>query len=340
MDLNHLVFDTPQPVELRPGAELAAEERHKIHTVAAPANYLSVADGIAGKISDGNLRFNTTQGKQCGHKLNRRPYIDNRYNTLPRVWFGQGMAAKLRKIQTQTNVAFRQMADFGTLRNMPWGLYNPHSTGLLKPNALKPGAMVPVQDPRGVQFASFSGDHAFQVAWLQLLDRWAERDTALTDFSQGRTSSQPNAPRTARGTMALLQQSEIQFNHRVSLFVEAYKELFQQVHELHKFNSPEELPFRVLNRKFGILDQKFDHVAVAGVAHGLVIEVPNPPFEGLAQGADAPCGGERLVAYAVEREMFEAFEWQDVDAAAVVDRLARIAVFIDQPVSRPCQVVL
>ncbi len=187
---------------------------------------------------------------------NRRPYIDNRYNTLPRVWFGQGMAAKLRKIQTQTNVAFRQMADFGTLRNMPWGLYNPHSTGLLKPNALKPGAMVPVQDPRGVQFASFSGDHAFQVAWLQLLDRWAERDTAVTDFSQGRTSSQPNAPRTARGTMALLQQSEIQFNHRVSLFVEAYKELFQQVHELHKFNSPEELPFRVLNRKFGTFERR------------------------------------------------------------------------------------
>ena len=182
---------------------------------------------------------------------NKRPYIDNRYNQIPRSWFGQGLGAKLRKIQKQTNVAFRQMADFGTLRNMPWGLYNPATTGMLKPNALRPGAMIPVQDPRGVFFPSFHGDHAFQIAWLNSLQMWQEKDTSVTDFTQGRAPSVPNAPRTARGTLALLQQNQISFSFRTALYAERYRELFQQVHELHKYNSPNELVFRVLNKQTG-----------------------------------------------------------------------------------------
>jgi hypothetical protein len=85
---------------------------------------------------------------------NRRPYVDNRYNTLPRNWYGQGIAAKLRQTQVQSGIAFRQMADFGTLRNMPWMLYDPGVTGIIRNNALAPGRAVPARNPNSVQFPS------------------------------------------------------------------------------------------------------------------------------------------------------------------------------------------
>ena len=189
---------------------------------------------------------------------NKRPYVENRYNTLPRQWYGQGIAAKLRMNQTQVGVAFRQLADTGTLRNLPWGMYNPAMTGLIKPNSLRPGAMLPVQDPRGVVMQQFHGDMASQVTWMNLLDKWAEKDTSVTDNTQGRSSSQPNQPRTARGLQALLDKGDIAFGYRVSLYREQYAELFRQVHELHKFNASatEPITFRVLNQQTGVFQER------------------------------------------------------------------------------------
>ena len=180
---------------------------------------------------------------------NKRPYIDNRFNRLPRSWFGQGLAAKLRKIQTQTNVAFRQLADFGTLRNMPTGFYDPGVTGLIKDNPMRPGHFTPVRGGgSGITMPTYSGSHDFQVSWLQQLNRYAELDTNITDATQGRSESGPNPQRTARGLQTLVQQSNIAFSHKVALYAEAFNELFQQVHELHKFNAPSELIFKVTGK--------------------------------------------------------------------------------------------
>ena len=79
---------------------------------------------------------------------------------------------------------------------------------------------------------------------------------------------------------------------------------------------------------------------MARVAHRLVVEVVDLAVEGLAQRAKAARGVERLVGHAIERERLDLLQRQRFAHAPVDDRLARIAVFVDEAVGAPRQVVL
>mmetsp|Transcript_23198 Transcript_23198/g.54795 ORF Transcript_23198/g.54795 Transcript_23198/m.54795 type:complete len:524 (+) Transcript_23198:3704-5275(+) len=89
-----------------------------------------------------------------------------------------------------------------------------------------------------------------------------------------------------------------------------------------------------------VAEQELHQVAVAGVAHGLVVEVAHLARPGLAQRAQAAGGVEGLVLGAVQAEMLQAFQRQGRDELAAVDGFAGVAVLVDQAVDRPGQVVL
>ena len=89
-----------------------------------------------------------------------------------------------------------------------------------------------------------------------------------------------------------------------------------------------------------LVDQQLHQVAMADVANRFVVQLADPAGQRVAQRAQPAAGVERLVAHAVEREVLQPFERQHVDPPAVVNRLARIAVFVDQAVGRPGEVVL
>jgi len=183
----------------------------------------------------------------------KRPHVDNRFTRLPRHFFGQGIPAKMKHLNRLLNSTFNQMMDYGTLQNMPFFFYEPASTGLLGDmNQLKPGEGVPVLNSGGVNFPRFQGNKDFQLSVLQQVQAWAERDTAVTDFTQGRAASVPNAPRTARGTAMLMQQSNIAFSRMVALMAEQFTELLRRVHVLYQRYAPQELEFKFFNQQTGL----------------------------------------------------------------------------------------
>ena len=183
----------------------------------------------------------------------KRPHVDNRFTRIPRHFFGQGIPAKLRHLNRLLNSTFNQMMDYGTLQNMPFFFYEPASTGLLSDmNQLKPGEGVPVLNSGGVNFPRFQGNKDFQLSVLQQVQAWAERDTAVTDFTQGRAASVPNAPRTARGTAMLMQQSNIAFSRMVALMAEQFVELLRRVHMMYQRYAPRHLEFKFFNQETGL----------------------------------------------------------------------------------------
>ena len=183
----------------------------------------------------------------------KRPHVDNRFTRLPRHFFGQGIPAKMKHLNRLLNSTFNQMMDYGTLQNMPFFFYEPASTGLLGDmNQLKPGEGVPVLNSGGVNFPRFQGNKDFQLSVLQQVQAWAERDTAVTDFTQGRAASVPNAPRTASGTAMLMQQSNIAFSRMVALMAEQFTELLRRVHVLYQRYAPMELEFKFFNQQTGL----------------------------------------------------------------------------------------
>ena len=89
-----------------------------------------------------------------------------------------------------------------------------------------------------------------------------------------------------------------------------------------------------------LFKQHLHQRVVAGVAHGLVVEHAGLASQRFAQRAETARGVEGFVLGAVEREVLEPFERQHLDLVAVADRLAGVAVLVDQAVHAPGQVVL
>lgn len=183
----------------------------------------------------------------------KRPHIDSRYIRIPRHFYGIGIPERLRHLNAMINSTFNQMMDFGTLQNLPFFFYEPATTGLLpNMNPLRPGAGIPVLSSGGVNFPRFQGNHDFFNSMLQHGQRWAERSESVTDFTQGQASQLPNAPRTARGTMALLQQSNIAFSRMVALLAEPFTEMMERVHLLYRKYAPNDIEFSFFNEESGL----------------------------------------------------------------------------------------
>ena len=88
-----------------------------------------------------------------------------------------------------------------------------------------------------------------------------------------------------------------------------------------------------------VVQQKPHGVAVAGVANGLVIEVADFAGERLGKGAQPARRVEGFELLGIERERLVAFERLQRCCQLVHDRFARVAVFVDDAVDAPGEVV-
>src|SRR6185503_10286274 len=103
----------------------------------------------------------------------------------------------------------------------------------------------------------------------------------------------------------------------------------------------EDLPEQLLLAgQVQILQKKLHQVAMAGIADRLVVELAYTALERLAHGRHAAGGVERLVLDAVDREPLDTVERQRGNPLAPVQRLAELAVLVDQAGGAPAQVVL
>jgi hypothetical protein len=166
------------------------------------------------------------------------------------------MMDKLRHLQKLVNTSFNQMVDYGSLQNLPFFFYSPSVTGVIPDmSAIRPGEGIPVNDARGIQMARFSGNDQHFQGLMMNAQQWVERVSSVTDFNAGRQSSGPNAPRTARQTMQLLQQSNNLSAYRIAMWAEAYKKMFRQTFRMMQANGTGNVDFKYLNKDTGLFQR-------------------------------------------------------------------------------------
>ena len=86
--------------------------------------------------------------------------------------------------------------------------------------------------------------------------------------------------------------------------------------------------------------QKRNQIAMPAIANRLVIQRPHIPPQRFAQRANPAGCVERLVIHAIERKMLQPLQRQHLQHLPLMNRLAWIAIFIDQPIRGPGEVVL
>ena len=178
------------------------------------------------------------------HPHGRRPFSSIHYQAPTDRYYVPGLAFHLAPINIQANITINQINDRMTLVNNPIGFYRPMSLPQ-DPDAvthLHPGDMIPSPDPSGIVFPSWGVDPLRDMAIMDVALSMADR-VGVSPLTGGSTNT-PNAPRTARGTLALISEGNLKVDIIVSLAQkEGFQELMQQLFGLYSVFMPDEKYF-------------------------------------------------------------------------------------------------
>ena len=187
----------------------------------------------------------------------KRPHIDGRYHRIPRSFYGSGVPESRMGLQVAINSFFNQMVDYGTLQNLPWAFFSPDIVGDLSERMfLEPGALIPTSDPGSVNFPRFQGDATFWISAIQMIQAWFERAESVSDFTRGISPDRPNAPETARATLALIANAQLAFDWKSAEIAEHLTEAVRHLHELHIQYMDDAVDFEFFNRETNIFDRR------------------------------------------------------------------------------------
>ena len=133
-----------------------------------------------------------------------------------RQLYGMNVPDRLLTQQDILNALAEQMVHQGRIAVLPYYFYSAALTGDMPDlTQVKPGTGIPVDQlgagGNGIIFPPRQSDNQHYLQQMNFFRGSAEEDSNVTAFTQGRTSQQPNAPRTLGGLALLLQQGSKTF---------------------------------------------------------------------------------------------------------------------------------
>lgn len=139
---------------------------------------------------------------------NRRPFCEASLVKDGSYW-GPGFGELLESIEDEASANHQLFTDVVRFSAGPLIIYRPGSG--FDPNKFKyePFSTLPSEDPAGINIVQPKGDLNGSIAQGQTLRGIGELATGVSDSQLGRAASQPNAPRTASGQIALLEKGDI-----------------------------------------------------------------------------------------------------------------------------------
>lgn len=154
----------------------------------------------------------------------RRPFVES---TLVKdgTYRPKGFGALLEDLEDEATANSRLFAAAGELSVWPIVFFKPGSGFNQKTFKVEPGMAYPTEDPNGVRLMNISPNLQYAIARQQDILAIAERVTGITDQSLGRAVERPNAPRTATGQLALIEEGNI----RAYLDSTVLREDFEQI---------------------------------------------------------------------------------------------------------------
>jgi hypothetical protein len=174
----------------------------------------------------------------------RRPFSCIHFLSPSDRFYGPGLAQFLAPLNVQANVTINQVNDRQTIINNPIGFFRPMALPQ-DPDAvrrLRPGDMVPTPDPGGVVFPDWGKAPLSDLTIMESMMMFADR-LGTSPLSGGNTQFR-NAPRTARGTMALISEGNLKIDVLITMAQkEGFAELLHQLFGLYSTFMPDEKYF-------------------------------------------------------------------------------------------------
>lgn len=154
----------------------------------------------------------------------RRPFLEASMVKDGSYWC-MGLGEMLEQIEDESTHVHRVFMQSGEMSAGPVILARPGSGVKREQLRWRPWTVLWTEDTQGVRTLDTRVDHNWAIAMSQSLKSMKEETTGISDANVGRSTDRPNAPRTASGQLALIEQGNI----RASIDTRALKEDFNAV---------------------------------------------------------------------------------------------------------------
>lgn len=180
----------------------------------------------------------------------RRPFVESSLMRDGSYW-GPGFGEVLEDIETELTVNHSLGAKAGQFSVGPLIIYSPASGFDPDSFEYQPGQAIASDNPAAVKVVDFKANLEYPIANQQDLIAISERLTGVTDQNIGRTQSTPNAPRTARQTLALLEEGDVRASLDLTGLREDWGDILQHCWHLEQMYGSERTFFRVTEEDSG-----------------------------------------------------------------------------------------
>ncbi len=180
----------------------------------------------------------------------RRPFVESSLEKDGSYW-GRGFGEMLEDIETELSVNHNLGTKAGQLGVSPIIIYQPATGFDPEDFEIKPGQAIASENPAGVKILEINANLEYPIHKEQAMLAYSERKTGITDQNIGRTQSTPNAPRTARQTLALLEEGDVRASLDLSVLREDWGEILSDFWALEVMYGSERTFFRVTEEDSG-----------------------------------------------------------------------------------------
>jgi hypothetical protein len=175
----------------------------------------------------------------------RRPFVESSMLADGSYW-SPGLAEMLIDLEDELRVNHNLATEAGKLAVSPPMGYRPASG--MNPNTfeVQPGLAIPLDNPAtDIKQIEIRADLRVATWKEQVVLAYGEKLTGLSDLQLGRQSDRPNAPRTARQTISLLEEGNVRISLDTKVLREDMSEVLTHFWDLEYMFSPEQIFFRV-----------------------------------------------------------------------------------------------
>jgi len=189
----------------------------------------------------------------------RRPFVESTL-TKDGTYRPKGFGALLEDLEDEATANSQLFTAAGELSVWPIIFYKPGAGLDPKAFKLEPGMAIPSEDPAGVNVVAIRPNLEYSMEKQQDVLSTAERVTGITDQSLGRAIDRPNAPRTATGQLALIEEGNVRAWLDATILREDMEQILEDFWDLDCDLAPKTEPgifFRVTEEQAnGLFDVK------------------------------------------------------------------------------------
>jgi len=182
------------------------------------------------------------------YHMHERPMVHSGLIPIGNRLLHIGIGEALFPLLVELNSTFNSRNDAATMSVSPGGFYRPGSGFDPGPMSWSPGMWLPVDNPQADVREYVPVANTRDAIHVEQFLLALSEDLSISTQTMGRGPDRPNAPRTARGTLAILQQDAIKLDYLLLRLSPALHELSEKTLNLLRMNAPESEEFRITGK--------------------------------------------------------------------------------------------